>query len=115
LVLPPSFLHHFDPSSVVRLLKKIRAAMASGALLAILETVPNEGRISPPSPAASSLLMLASTPAGDAYTFPELDAILREAGFSENELNAPTRPTCAAKLWHDRNVSRRRPEPSPDL
>jgi 2-polyprenyl-3-methyl-5-hydroxy-6-metoxy-1,4-benzoquinol methylase len=86
LVLLPNFLHHFDPPTVVRLLKKIRAAMAPGALLAILEMVPNQDRISPPFPAAFSLMMLASTPSGDAYTFPELDAMLREAGFGQNEL-----------------------------
>jgi hypothetical protein len=32
------------------------------------------------------MMMLASTPSGDAYTFPELDAMLSEAGFSRNEL-----------------------------
>ena len=86
LVLLPNFLHHFDQPTVVRLLKKIRAAMAPGAILATLEMVPNEDRISPPFPAAFSMMMLTSTPSGDAYTFPELDAMLNEAGFSQNEL-----------------------------
>jgi SAM-dependent methyltransferase len=86
LVLLPNFLHHFDPPTIVRLLKKIRVAMTPSALVATLDMVPNEDRISPPFPAAFSMMMLASTPSGDAYTFSELDAMFREAGFSQNEL-----------------------------
>jgi ubiquinone/menaquinone biosynthesis C-methylase UbiE len=86
LVLLPNFLHHFDPPTIVRLLKKIRGAMRPGAVVATLDMVPNEDRISPPFPAAFSMMMLASTPSGDAYTFPELDAMFREAGFGQNEL-----------------------------
>ena len=36
--------------------------------------------------AGAALQMLAGTPAGDAYTFAELDAMLRAAGFKDNEL-----------------------------
>jgi hypothetical protein len=86
LVLIPNFLHHFDPPTNIRLLKKVRAAMKSNALLATIETVPNEDRVSPPFLAAFSMMMLASTPAGDAYTFSELDAMFREAGFGKSEL-----------------------------
>lgn len=32
------------------------------------------------------LAMLVSTPHGDTYTFPELDSMLRKAGFSRSEL-----------------------------
>jgi hypothetical protein len=35
------------------------------------------------------LVMLCSTPAGDAYTFAELDAMLRRAGFGGSELRVP--------------------------
>ena len=45
-------------------------------LVAVLEFVPNEERISPPIPAGFALTMLASTPGGDAYTFPELVVML---------------------------------------
>lgn len=82
LVLLPNFLHHFDPPTNVKLLKKIRAAMKPGALLATVEEVPNDDRISPPM-ASFSMMMLCSTPAGDAYTFRELDGMFREAGFGE--------------------------------
>lgn len=87
-VLLPSFLHHFDTPTNVRLLKKINTAMRPGGLLVTLEMIPNEDRVSPPFAAAFSLMMLGSTPAGDAYTFRELDGMLREAGFRENRLHS---------------------------
>jgi hypothetical protein len=80
-VLLTNFLHHFDASTNVGLLKKVRAAMKPGGRTATLEFVPNEDRISPPMPAAFSLTMLASTVAGDAYTLSELSSMHREAGF----------------------------------
>jgi hypothetical protein len=51
-----------------------------------LEFVPNPDRVSPPAAAAFSLIMLCTTPAGDAYTFPELEAMFAGAGFSRSEL-----------------------------
>ncbi len=83
VVLLPAFLHHFDPAANIRLLKKIRAAMNPEALLAILETMPNEDRVSPPMEAKFSMMMLCTTPVGDAYTFRELAQMCREAGFGE--------------------------------
>ncbi|HEY7337396.1 MAG TPA: class I SAM-dependent methyltransferase [Bryobacteraceae bacterium] len=88
LVLLTQFLHHFDPPTNVKLLRKIRAAMNPGGLLATLEMIPNEDRISPPFAAAFSMMMLASTPAGDAYTFRELDQMFREAGFGASLLQS---------------------------
>jgi ubiquinone/menaquinone biosynthesis C-methylase UbiE len=82
LVLLPNFLHHFDPPTNVKLLKKVRAAMQPGGLVATVEEVPNDDRISPPI-ASFSMMMLCSTPSGDAYTFRELDHMFREAGFGE--------------------------------
>jgi 2-polyprenyl-3-methyl-5-hydroxy-6-metoxy-1,4-benzoquinol methylase len=90
LVLLPAFLHHFDPAANVRLLKRIHAAMNPGGLLATLETVPNDDRVSPPSAAAFSLMMLCTTPAGDAYLFRELDEMFREAGFGESRIESLT-------------------------
>src|SRR5581483_11760335 len=83
VVMLPAFLHHFDPPTSVGLLRKIRAAMKPGGLLATLEMIPNEDRISPPFAAAFSLMMLGSTRSGDAYTFKELESMLRDAGFRE--------------------------------
>jgi SAM-dependent methyltransferase len=81
IVLLTKFLHHFDPSTCIGLLRKVRAALKPGGRAAALEFVPNEDRVSPPMAAAFSLTMLASTAAGDAYTFRELGNMYREAGF----------------------------------
>ncbi|MDE3188052.1 MAG: class I SAM-dependent methyltransferase [Acidobacteriota bacterium] len=80
-VLLTNFLHHFDKPMNVGLLKKVRASLRPGGRAATLEFVPNEDRVSPPMPAAFSMTMLASTPAGDAYTLSELTAMYNEAGF----------------------------------
>ena len=87
IVLLTNFLHHFDPPTCEKLLRKIRAASVPGARVATLEFVPNEDRISPPTAAAFSLIMLASTEHGDAYTFAELDQMFKNAGFSRSELH----------------------------
>jgi hypothetical protein len=81
-VLLTNFLHHFDHSTCVELLKKVRGALQPGGRAATLEFVPNEDRVSPPMSAAFSMTMLASTPAGDAYPLSELTAMYNEAGFS---------------------------------
>lgn len=84
-VLLTNFLHHFDMPTCTDLLKKVRGALKPGGLSATLEFVPNEDRVTPPMPAAFSLVMLVSTPAGDAYTFREYEAMHREAGFTQIE------------------------------
>lgn len=88
LVLLTNFLHHFDPPTCERLLRKVRAALKPGGRTATLEFVPNEDRVTPETAAAFSLMMLGSTPSGDAYTFSEFDRMFRNAGFSRNELHA---------------------------
>jgi hypothetical protein len=47
----------------------------------VFEFVLDEDRMTPPAAAGLSLLMLATTPRGDAYTFAELERMLRNAGF----------------------------------
>lgn len=86
LVLLTNFLHHFDPPTCETLLRKVRAALGEGGRAVTLEFVPNEDRVSPPGSAGFSLVMLASTPAGDAYTFAELERMFRNAGFSRSEI-----------------------------
>ena len=81
VILLTNFLHHFDPAICVKLLKKVRAALRPGGRAPALEFVPNDDRISPPIPAAFSLVMLAGTVGGDAYTFRDLDQMYRDAGF----------------------------------
>ena len=82
VVLLTNFLHHFDVPACVELLKKVRASMKPGGRAAALEFVPNEDRVSPPMAASFSLMMLLTTPAGDAYTFSELQSMFLEAGFT---------------------------------
>jgi ubiquinone/menaquinone biosynthesis C-methylase UbiE len=87
VVLLTNFLHHFDPQTCETLLRKVHAALVEGGMAVTLEFVPNEDRVSPPVPASFSMMMLGSTPGGDAYTFPEFDSMFRNAGFAQSELH----------------------------
>jgi ubiquinone/menaquinone biosynthesis C-methylase UbiE len=87
VVLLPNFLHHFDVPACERLLKKVRAVLAPGGRAVTLEFIPDEDRVSPPSAATFALTMLGTTPAGDAYTFRELESMFRNAGFARSELH----------------------------
>ena len=87
LVLITNFLHHFDPPTNETLLRKIHAALKPDGRAVTLEFVPNDDRISPPEAAGFSLVMLAGTRAGDAYTFAELDEMLTNAGFKRNTIH----------------------------
>ena len=82
-----NFLHHFDPPTNETLLRKVHAALADGGRAVTLEFVPNEDRISPPDTAPFSVMMLGSTPSGDAYTFRELEQMLTNAGFKSSEMH----------------------------
>jgi ubiquinone/menaquinone biosynthesis C-methylase UbiE len=86
LILIPNFLHHFNPAECVRFLRKAYAALRSGGRVAIVEFVPNPDRVTPPQPAGFSLVMLATTPEGDAYTFAQLAHMLADAGFQRPEI-----------------------------
>ncbi len=77
-----NFLHHFDRDTCITFLRNVYASLAPGGRAAVLEFVPNPDRVTPPTPAAFSLIMLASTPSGDAYTFAELASMAQAAGFS---------------------------------
>jgi len=92
LVLLTNFLHHFDQAGCERLLRKARAALADGGRAVTLEFVPNEDRVSPPETAGFALVMLCTTPSGDAYTFAEYDRMFRNAGFARSEVH-PLPPT----------------------
>jgi ubiquinone/menaquinone biosynthesis C-methylase UbiE len=87
LILLTNFLHHFDPPTNEKLLRKVHAALAEGGRAVTLEFVPNEDRISPPEAAGFSMMMLGSTPNGDAYTFAELERMFVNAGFAHNEMH----------------------------
>jgi predicted nicotinamide N-methyase len=85
VVLLTNFLHHFDKTTCETLLRKIHGSLAEGGKVMTLEFVPNDDRVSPPNEAMFSLVMLAATPAGDAYTFAELKEMFENTGFSSNE------------------------------
>jgi len=86
LALVTNFLHHFDPPTCTTFMRKVHAALAPGGRAAIAELVPNPDRVTPPTAAAFSMIMLATTPSGDAYTFAELESILKKGGFAKAEL-----------------------------
>ncbi|MCB1023019.1 MAG: methyltransferase domain-containing protein [Acidobacteria bacterium] len=85
VILLTNFLHHFDKPTCEILLKKIHGALKEGGKVVTLEFIPNDDRISPPMEAMFSLMMLAGTPQGDAYTFREIDEMLKNSGFSSSE------------------------------
>jgi ubiquinone/menaquinone biosynthesis C-methylase UbiE len=88
IVLLTNILHHFDAATCETLLRKVHTALKPGGRAVTLEFVPNADRVSPPQAAGFSLTMLAATPAGDAYTFAELERMCRNAGFAASEMHA---------------------------
>ncbi len=92
LVLLTNFLHHFDVPTCEALLRKIHASLKEGGRVVTLEFVPDEDRVSPPHAAMFSLVMLATTPHGDAYTFAEFEGMFHNAGFARSEIH-PLPPT----------------------
>lgn len=89
VILLTNLLHHFSEAQCISLLKRLRAALKPGGQLVTLEFVPNADRVSPPMSATFPLVMLGTTAHGDAYTFAELDRMLRAAGFADNQLHQP--------------------------
>ena len=62
-ILLTNILHHFDHAGNVTLMKRVHAALKPGGKAITLEFVPNPDRVSPPVPAAFSMVMLANTDA----------------------------------------------------
>jgi 2-polyprenyl-3-methyl-5-hydroxy-6-metoxy-1,4-benzoquinol methylase len=86
LVLIPNFLHHFDIPTCTTFMRKVHNALAPGGRAAIIDFVPNPDRVTPPTAARFSMMMLATTPSGDAYTFAEYQGICKDSGFARAEL-----------------------------
>src|SRR4029077_1214970 len=70
-----------------KLMRRVHAALKPGGKAITLEFVPNEDRVTPPTAAAFSLIMLTNTDSGDAYTFSEYDKMFRNAGFAKSTLH----------------------------
>jgi ubiquinone/menaquinone biosynthesis C-methylase UbiE len=85
LALITNFLHHFDIPTCTAFLRKVCDSLEPGGRAAIVEFVPNPDRVSPPMAASFSMMMLATTPSGDAYTLAELESMAKEAGFARVE------------------------------
>lgn len=85
-ILITNFLHHFDEATCGRLLQRCRQALKPSGRLLTLEFVPNADRVTPPMPATFSMTMLATTPAGDAYTFEDYERMLLASGFRSNRM-----------------------------
>lgn len=92
LVLLTNFLHHFDAPTCERLAAKALAALTPGGRCITLEFVPDPDRVSPPPTAGFALTMLATTAAGDAYTFAEYERTFATAGFARSAFH-PLPPT----------------------
>ena len=92
IILLTNFLHHFDIPTCEAFVKRCAEALSENGKIITLELVPNDDRVSPPQEAMFSLVMLAGTPGGDAYTFRELSSIFEKAGLTKNE-HIPVEPT----------------------
>ena len=96
-VLVPNFLHHFSAAECTAFLRRVHAALRPGGRVVIVEFVPDENRVTPPAAASFSLVMLGTTPEGDAYTFGEYREMLTTAGFSDAALH-PLPPTAQSAV-----------------
>jgi 2-polyprenyl-3-methyl-5-hydroxy-6-metoxy-1,4-benzoquinol methylase len=81
IVLLTNIFHHFDMPTCEKLMRRVHGALKPGGRAITLEFVPNEDRVTPPTAAAFSLIMLAGTDAGDAYTFSEYEKMFQNVGF----------------------------------
>lgn len=86
-ILITNLFHHFDEAGCEQLMRKAHAALKPGGNVLTLEFVPNEDRISPPMAAAFSVIMLANTDAGDAYTLSQYEKMFQNAGFAKTALH----------------------------
>jgi 2-polyprenyl-3-methyl-5-hydroxy-6-metoxy-1,4-benzoquinol methylase len=82
-----NIFHHFDQRTCEKLMRRVHTALKPGGQAVTLEFVPNEDRVSPPTAAMFSLLMLGTTDSGDAYTFAEYEKMFRNAGFAKTTLH----------------------------
>ena len=86
-VLMTNILHHFDIPTCEKLMRRVHAVLKPSGKALTLEFVPNEDRVTPPMAAAFSLVMLAGTDAGDAYTLAQYEKMFRNAGFAKTTLH----------------------------
>jgi 2-polyprenyl-3-methyl-5-hydroxy-6-metoxy-1,4-benzoquinol methylase len=88
IVLLTNIFHHFDMATCEKLMRRVHAALKPSGKAITLEFVPNEDRVTPPMAAAFSIIMLAGTDSGDAYTFSQYEKMFRNAGFVKTTQHA---------------------------
>ena len=86
VVLITNFHHHFSPSTIETLMRKVHGALKPEGVAVTLEFVPNDDRVTPPEVATFSMIMLGTTEEGDAYTFAEYQAMFQNSGFAHNKM-----------------------------
>lgn len=82
-----NIFHHFSQETCVQLMKRVHQALKAEGRAVTVEFVPNEDRVTPPREAAFSMIMLANTDEGEAYTFSEYQEMFRKAGFPHTSLH----------------------------
>lgn len=88
VVILANFLHHFDEATCETVLKKAHRALKPGGRVLTLEFIANEDRTSPPLAVTFSMMMLGTTPAGETYTYSDLERMCKRAGYEQVELRA---------------------------
>jgi SAM-dependent methyltransferase len=78
-------LHGEGPEGCAQMLKKAVTALETGGLLLVQEFILDADRAAPLFPALFSLNMLLGTPNGQAYSEPELVALMHQAGLARIE------------------------------
>jgi len=89
LALLSAVIHQNGPGQNVALFRKIHRVLTSGGAVLIRDHIMDAARTDPPAGALFALNMLVNTPAGDTYTFSEVNDMLTQAGFSEVKLIRP--------------------------
>ncbi|MGD0501062.1 MAG: class I SAM-dependent methyltransferase [Bryobacteraceae bacterium] len=93
-------LHSEGEARSRALVKKTYAALAPGGTIAIAEFLVEDDRSGPPISLMFAVNMLVATDEGSTYSFPEISAWLREAGFENPrtvEAPGPSPPILATK------------------
>ncbi|MBN2307722.1 MAG: methyltransferase domain-containing protein [Candidatus Hydrogenedentes bacterium] len=97
LILASNIIHAYGHEANRLLFKRCFAAMAPGGLLVINDFLVDDGRTGPPECLLFAIHMLVmTTTGGDTYTFADVEAWTRDAGFVDGRpLTASPRP----RLW----------------
>ncbi len=81
-ILLPNILHHFDAAACEEILRKMKASLAAGGVICVVDFMPDPVSLTPPEAVAFSFQMLATTPNGSAYTADEYSAFGSAVGLT---------------------------------